>query len=103
MHRLEATRSRGIQENIPILTLSEKERLIKKFHPDYRIGVKREIAVGVNKGTPMPNELCDLLEGKSLLDPDEIDLTNIRKKVDVLVIGGGGATAALFARKCQNF
>lgn len=98
--KLEATRARRLKQEIPILTLSEKEDLIKKFHPDYRPAVKRAISVGANKEDLVPNELCDLLESRSLLDCDEIDLTNIRRSVDVLVIGGGGAgaTAALFAR-----
>jgi succinate dehydrogenase/fumarate reductase flavoprotein subunit len=99
--RLESTRARRLGQEIPILTLSEKEQLIKKFHPDYRPGVKREIAVGVNRGEFLPHELCDVLECRSSFDPDEIDLSNIARRVDVLVIGGGGggATAALFARE----
>lgn len=100
--KLESTRSIRLEQNIPILTLEEKGDLLRKFHPDYRSGVKRELAVGVCQGSLMPNELCDLLETKSLFDPDEIDLTEIEKSVDVLVIGGGGggATAALFAHEC---
>lgn len=101
LRRLESTRTRRLEQEIPILTLSEKERLIKKFHPDYRPGVKREIAVGVDRGESLPQELCDLLECRSLFDPDEIDLSNIARRVDVLVLGGGGggATAAMFARE----
>ncbi len=99
--KLESTRARRLEQKIPILTLSGKEDLIETFHPDYRPGVKREISIGVNKGSLVPNELCDLLEARSLFDPGEIDLADIRKSVDVLVIGGGGggATAALFAHK----
>ena len=99
--QLESTRAARLKQEIPLLTLQDKEDLIKTFHPDYRPGVKREISVGVDKGAIMPHELCDLLEAGSLLDPDEIDLTDIRMSVDVLVIGGGGggATAALFAHQ----
>lgn len=98
---LESTRARRLEQEIPILDLSEKEALIKAYHPDYRDGVKRELAVGIDKGIPLPNELCDLLERRSLLEPDQIDLTDIERSVDVLVVGGGGggATAALFARE----
>jgi aspartate oxidase len=97
--RLESTREKRLEENIPILTLSEKENLIRKYHPDYRTHVKREILVGGGRGTLMANELCDQLEARSLIDPDEIDLNDIRVSKDVLIIGGGGggATAGLFA------
>ncbi len=98
---LESTRARRLEQEIPILALTEKESLIQEFHPDYRPGVKREVAVGVDNGELLPVELCDLLECKSLFDPDEIDLSNVERSVDVLVIGGGGggATAAMFAGK----
>jgi succinate dehydrogenase / fumarate reductase flavoprotein subunit len=99
--RLESTRARRLEQEIPILHLSEKEDLIKKFHPDYRPGVKRELGVGVDEGILLPNELCDLLESRSLFDPDKVNLSDIERDVDVLVLGGGGggATAALFARQ----
>ena len=54
----------------------------------------RVIKVGPNKGEKAPNELVDLLEGNSRLDPAKIDLTKIDFDVDVLVIGGGGAGAS---------
>lgn len=100
VRKLESTRARRCSQEIPVLTLSEKENLISKFHPDYRVGVKRALSVGANKGDLIPNELCDLLESISFIDPDKVDFTNIKRSVDVLVIGGGGAgaTAALFAR-----
>ena len=99
--KLESTREKRLEQNVPILALSEKEDLIKKYHPDYRANVKREVSVGGDKGTLIANELCDQLEAKSLINPDEIDLNDIKVSKDVLVIGGGGggATAALFARQ----
>ena len=104
IRKLEATRQRRIGQNLPILLPEEKERLIDQFHPDYRDGVKREITWGPNKGELAPNELCELMEAESLLDPDKIDLTEIDRDVDILVIGGGGAgaTAALFAKSQNN-
>jgi len=99
--KLEETRQRRLGQEIPILTLSEKEELIRNFHPDYRSGGKRELALGVNAGNLAPNELCDILEGKSLIDPDGVDFTAVKHSVDVLVVGGGGggATAAYFAHQ----
>ena len=97
--KLEATRLSRAKEEIPTLSLKERKELLQKFHPDYREGGRREIKVGVNKGERVPNELADLFEGASVVRPDEIDLTHVKKEVDVLVIGGGGggASAALFA------
>jgi hypothetical protein len=72
------------------ITLEEKTPLLNQYHPDYTAGAMREIKVGVNKGGKAPNELVDLLEGHSRIDPDKIDLSKIDYDVDVLVIGGGG-------------
>lgn len=96
---LGSTRKRRRKEKVPFLPPSQKEELLKKYHPDYREGVSRRLRLGVNKGERVPNELADLLEGESLIQPDEIDLNHPKYKVDVLVIGGGGAgaSAALIA------
>ncbi len=99
--RLESTREKRFNQDIPILTLSEKENLIRNYHPDYRANVKREILVGVDKGMLMANEVCDQLEAMSFVDPDQINLNDVKISKDVLIIGGGGggATAALFAHR----
>jgi succinate dehydrogenase/fumarate reductase flavoprotein subunit len=101
IRRLEATREKRIEQEIPRLGLSEREVLLKKYHPDYRDGVKREIRVGVNRGQSIPNELADLFEGESMVDPDHFDLSNPTHEADVLVVGGGGggATASIFAKE----
>ncbi len=80
---------------------SQKEELLKTYHPDYVAGAMREIRVGPNAGSLAPNELVDFLEGNSRLDPDKIDLSRVDYDVDVLVIGGGGAgaSAALLAQE----
>ncbi len=97
--KLEETRLSRAKEEIPMLSLKERQELLQRFHPDYREGGRREIKVGVNQGERVPNELADLFEGESVVRPEEVDLTHVREEVDVLVIGGGGggASAALFA------
>jgi len=102
VQRLESTRKKRLSQEIPILNLPEKEDLITNFHPDHRPNVKRKLSCGVDKGSLLPTELSDLLEARSIFDPDEIDLESPRHEVDILVIGGGGggATAALFAHQC---
>ena len=99
--RLEATREKRIDQKIPLLSLSEREVLLKQFHPDYRDGVRREIQVGLNRGERIPNELADLFEGESMVDPDRFDLSNPKYETDVLVVGGGGGgvTASIFAKE----
>jgi succinate dehydrogenase / fumarate reductase flavoprotein subunit len=97
--KVEATRPSRAREEIPMLSLKERQELLQQFHPDYRQGGRREIKAGVNKGERVPHELADLFEGVSLVRPEEVDLQCAEKEVDVLVIGGGGggASAALFA------
>ncbi len=99
--RLEATRETRMKQGIPLLSLSEREVLLKQYHPDYREGVRREIQVGVNKGEMIPSELADLFEGQSMVVPEQFDLSNPKYETDVLVVGGGGGgvTASLFAKE----
>lgn len=99
--RLLAKREERLKVPFQRITLEEKTPLLNQYHPDYVEGAMREIKVGVNKGGKAPNELVDLLEGHSRIDPDKIDLNKINYDVDVLVIGGGGAggSAALLAQE----
>lgn len=101
IRRLEATRPFRLQQEIPRLTPEEKNQLLLQFHPDFRPEGMRPVRVGPNKGQRMQNELVDLLEAYSRLDPDRVDLSRIDYEVDVLVVGGGGggATAALIAQE----
>jgi len=99
--KVEATREKRLKEAFPRITLEEKTPLLRAFHPDYVEGGMRELLVGPNKGDSTPNELANLLEGNSHINPDEIDLKAVDYDVDVLVIGGGGAgtSAALLAQE----
>ena len=97
--RVEATRNERLGQQFPRLTADEKAALLKGYHPDYKAGTMRELAVGPNMGDRVPHELADLLEGQSRIDPDAVDLSRADFDVDILVIGGGGAgtSAALLA------
>jgi len=99
--KVEATREKRLKEDFPRITLEEKTPLLRTFHPDYVEGAMRELVVGPNKGDSTPNELADLLEGNSHINPDKIDLKTVDYDVDVVVIGGGGAgaSAALLAQE----
>ncbi|MGQ9627185.1 MAG: FAD-binding protein [Anaerolineae bacterium] len=99
--RVEATRQARLSETFPLMSPQEKEEILKRFHPDYREDAMRVLRVGPNKGDRTPHELAELLEGRSHLRSNSLDLTQVDYDTDVLVIGGGGAgsAAALLARE----
>ncbi len=47
LQKLVETREFRLSQTIPLLSLEEKNRLLREYHPDYRSGVHREIRVGV--------------------------------------------------------
>jgi succinate dehydrogenase/fumarate reductase flavoprotein subunit len=96
---VEKTREKRLKEIFPLMTLEERDEILKKLHPDYKEEAKRPIKVGPNKGNLMPHEVADLLEAHPLVKPKDVDLSSVDFDVDVLIIGGGGAgmTAALWA------
>jgi succinate dehydrogenase/fumarate reductase flavoprotein subunit len=103
--KVEATRPERVRKKkegyeFPAMTLEEREEVLKKFHPDFKEGSRRPIKVGVNKGYAISPEIVDLLEARSRVDPDKVDLTP-RFEAEVLVVGGGGAgaAAAIMARE----
>ncbi len=91
-------RRRG--EEFPFMSLKERQEMLK-YHPDYREEGRREIRIGPNKGYKIAHEFVDLLEARSRVDPDKVDLTRADYETDVLIIGGGGAAtiAALIAEE----
>lgn len=88
-------------EDFPPMSLEERGEILKKYHPDYKEGTRREIKIGASKGYAIPNEMVDLLEARSRVDPDIVDLSQVDYETDVLIIGGGGAgtAAALIAQE----
>ena len=101
IRKVEATRRRRLKETHPRTLPKEQEEILKRFHPDYVEGGMRELLVGPNRGDRTPNELADLLEGRSHIDVAAFDLGQVDYECDVLVIGGGGAgaSAALLAQE----
>jgi len=86
------------KQTIPSQTAEEKDRLVHAFHPDYKKEEYHRIRIGPNAGERTVREVAELLESDSLLS-DDLDLTP-QYRVDVLIVGGGGAgaTAALTAK-----
>ncbi len=93
------SRSERKSQVMPLLSPSEKEALLKQYHPDYKKEAYREIKVGPNQGEKTVHELAALLEGRSSIVASRSDFSPDRS-VDILVIGGGGAgaSAALMAK-----
>ena len=105
IRQVEATRPVRIQkrkkgEEFPFMSPEEREEILK-YHPDYRKEGRREIKVGPDRGYRVAHEFADLLEAKSRVDPDKVDLSRVDYETDVLIIGGGGAgsAAALVAQE----
>ena len=94
IRKVEGARERRLKEELPRIPVGNRMPVLQEFHPDFVKTSMRELLVGPNKGDRTPNELADLLEGNSRIDPDKIDLTRIDYDVDALIIGAGGAGAA---------
>ncbi|MFU8796016.1 MAG: FAD-binding protein [Dehalococcoidia bacterium] len=105
LRKVEETRPARVEmrkkgQEFPFMTLEERQEILR-YHPDYRDEGRREIKVGPSKGYRIAHEFVDLLEARSRVDPDKVDLSKVDYETDVLVIGGGGAAtiAALIAEE----
>lgn len=96
---VEEKRERNMSKTVKPMSLKDREKILKNFHPDYMEGTRREVRVGIDKGKVFYEGIVDLLEAKPVVDPEDIDLSKIDYDIDLLIIGGGGAgtVAALFA------
>jgi succinate dehydrogenase/fumarate reductase flavoprotein subunit len=86
----------------PPMSEEEREEVLNKFHPDYKIDARRKINIGPNKGEKITTEISDLLESHSRIDPKSFDLSKPDYETDVLVIGGGGGGCAAAITAIQN-
>jgi len=100
---VESTRAERVErkkrnEEVPFLTLDERKEMLQ-YHPDVKEEGRREVRVGPSKGYRIAHEMADILEAKSRVQPEQVDLSTIDYETDILVIGGGGAgtSAALLA------
>ena len=84
--KVELTRPSRMNQEFNRLELSEKNRLLEGYHPDYRPGSKAQIPLGPNRDELVPVELVELLTSPSRLNPAEINLEKIDCRTDVLVI-----------------
>ena len=105
IQRVEKTRPERVArkrrgEEFPAMSLAERTDILK-YHPDFKEEGRREIRVGASRGYRIAHEFVDLLEARSRVNPDMVDLSRADYESDVLIIGGGGAgtAAALVAQE----
>lgn len=73
--------------------LTDKQTLLKQYHPDYQAGSTIKLSIGVNKGDDCPTALANLLQSNSPIT--DADLAGaLVVNTEVLVVGGGGAGCA---------
>lgn len=94
LEKVTRTRPERAKRSVAKLKPEEKKELLQKYHPDYKQGTVRKLLVGASKGEKAVNELGDIVESYSRINPEKTDLTKIHLQTDVLIIGGGGAGAA---------
>ena len=94
LRAVEAARAENIAYEPARMTAQEKEDLLAAYHPDYKKQEFKTLKIGPNKGEQVPHELCDMLEAHSRIAASDVDLSQIKYDVDVLIIGGGGAGAS---------
>ncbi len=91
---VEAAREKNIALEPKRMTGEEKEKILAKFHPDYKTDAYEELKIGPNKGDKVLHELAEMLQAMPRISADSINLNEYDYDVDVLIIGGGGAGCA---------
>ena len=56
IRKLEASRGKRIKEEIPLISTVEREKIVRKYHPDYAKTGRRKLLIGPNKGEMVPEE-----------------------------------------------
>ncbi len=88
---VEQARDKNIALEPARMTAEQKDTLLATYHPDYKTDEFEVLKIGANKGEKVPMELAAMLEAKSRISANDVDLTKPDIDCDVLIIGGGGA------------
>ena len=74
--RAERVERKKKNEEVPFLSLEERQEILD-YHPDFKEECRREINVGPSKGYRIAHEMVDILEAKSRVDPNLVDLSQV--------------------------
>ena len=88
---VEKTRHDRIGKSFPTMTAEEKEKILRDWHPDFKMDQKRRLRIGSSEGDLMPLEVADILEAHPAIKSGDVDLSDKAYDLDVMVIGAGGA------------
>jgi succinate dehydrogenase / fumarate reductase flavoprotein subunit len=101
LQKVAATRAGRVGKRYTPMTAEERQMVLEKYHPDWKMDQKRKLRVGHNKGEVMPHEVIDQIEAHSIINPSKISLAKIDYDIDILIIGAGGAglSAAILANE----
>ena len=91
LKKVEANRAANTAMEPRRMTAQEKDDLLAAYHPDYKKSEFAELKFGPNKGESVPHELVEILQAHSRIKASDIDLSDVKYDVDVLIVGGGGA------------
>lgn len=94
LKKVEAAREANTAYEPRRMTAQEKDDLLAAYHPDYKKSEFSTLQIGPNKGESVPHELCEMLQAHSRISAADVDLSDVKYDVDVLIIGGGGAGAS---------
>ncbi len=94
LKKVEAAREANTAYEPRRMTAQEKDDLLAAYHPDYKKSEFSTLQIGPNKGEAVPHELCEMLQAHSRISAADVDLSDVKYDVDVLIIGGGGAGAS---------
>jgi len=96
---VEKKRDYNMSHHVKPMSMKDRDEMLSKYHPDYMKGTRSELRIGINKGQVFYNGIVDLLEARSIIKTEDVDLSKIDYDIDLLIIGGGGAgtVASLFA------
>jgi len=91
-------REKRLQQKIKDADDKTKQKVLRKYHPDYIDDLFTPLNSGINKGKRVVKEFAELVSSRSIVENAKID-QSASFDTDVLIVGGGGAgiTAAIFA------
>ena len=86
----------------PGMSEQEREEILLKFHPDYKVDARKSLRIGTNKGESITTEVVDLLESYPRINPDAFNVDQVDYETGVLIVGAGSAGLAAAIRAAEQ-